>query len=170
MLHDQEAEQFMRAALAVAAEGLSRGELPVGAVVVLNGAVIASAHTMERSARRLLVHADYLALDAADRLQPFPGRRRDAKLFVTLEPCLMCLGAAMTFGVGEVYYALESPSDGAVALMQQWQRREVDFPSYQAPQTHGGLLRDDAQRLFRTYVAQHSSGAMWEWARTVAAL
>jgi tRNA(adenine34) deaminase len=82
----------------------------------------------------------------------------------------MCLGAAMSFGVGEVYYALESPSDGAVALMQQWQRKEEDFPGYRAPQIHGGLLRDNAQSLLKAYVAQHDSGGMWEWAKTVVAL
>lgn len=127
------AERFMRAALLVAAEGLAKGELPIGAVVVVDNTVIAAAHTMERTARRLLVHADFLALDAADRLQPFPGRRRDATLFVTLEPCLMCLGAAMSFGVGAISYALESPSDGAVALVQSWQRAAADMPGYQLP-------------------------------------
>ena len=70
----------------MAALGLEQGELSIGAVVVLEGRVIAAAHTIEHAAGRLLVHADLLALEAADRLQPFPGRRRDAKLFVTLEP------------------------------------------------------------------------------------
>lgn len=90
-------EFFIRQALQAAHEGLEQGELPIGAVVVLNGQVIAPAHTMEKSEGRLLVHADLLALEAADKLKPFPGKRRDAKLFVTGEPCLMCLGAAMSF-------------------------------------------------------------------------
>ena len=89
--------RFMREALAVAQQGLDKGELPIGAVVVLNDQIIASAHTMERGEKRFLVHADLLALEAADRLQPFPGNRRDARLYVNLEPCLMCLGAAMSF-------------------------------------------------------------------------
>src|SRR3954470_4632583 len=100
---------FMTAALQIAADGLERGELPIGAVVVLGDEIIASAHTAERAERRLLVHAELLALDAADRLTPFPGRRRDVRLFTTLEPCLMCLGAAMSFGLGEIHYALKSP-------------------------------------------------------------
>ena len=91
-----EVEKFMRKALEMAQVGLSKGELPIGAVVVLDGEVIASAHTQEKSEGRLLVHAELLALEAADRIKPFPGRRRDVKLFTTSEPCLMCLGAAMT--------------------------------------------------------------------------
>ncbi len=52
----------------------------------------------------MLVHADLLALEAADKINPFPGKRRDAVLYVTGEPCLMCLGAALTFFLGEIYY------------------------------------------------------------------
>ena len=69
-------EFFMRQALAVAEDGLANGELPIGAAVVAEGRVIASAYTQERTQGRLLVHADLLALQAADRIRPFPGRRR----------------------------------------------------------------------------------------------
>src|SRR5579871_3598302 len=118
----------MREALNVAATALHRGELPIGAVVVLDDRILAAAHTMERSEKRLLVHADLLALEAADRLPDVAGRRRDVRLYVNLEPCLMCLGAAMSFMLGTIYYGLESPGDGAVQLVRQWERREGDFP------------------------------------------
>jgi tRNA(adenine34) deaminase len=163
-------EHFMRAALAIAREGLEKGELPIGSVVVLNDQIIAAAHTMERTEGRLLVHADLLALESADKMKPFPGCRRDTKLFVTGEPCLMCMGAAMSFQVGEVYYGVEMPSDGATALVRQWQRNEEDFPNYRVPAIIGGVLRNEAIALFREYVARYPGGAMWEWARTIAAL
>jgi len=131
----------MREARRQAARGLEQGELPIGAVVVLEERILAAEHTREAAEGRLLVHADLLALEAADRLQPFPSRRRDAQLFVTLEPCLMCLGAAMSFFLGELYYGLESPGDGDGALVQGWQRREADFPAYRLPRLAGGLLR-----------------------------
>jgi tRNA(adenine34) deaminase len=166
----KEHERFMREALSAARDGLESGELPIGAVVVLGGRMIARAHTRERADGRLLVHADLLALEAADRLQPFPGRRRDARLYVTLEPCLMCLGAAMSFRLGEVYYALESAGDGAVALARSWRRKEDDFPAYRLPRIEAGILRTESLALFREYVARHSSGAPWEWAKTIAAL
>ena len=165
-----EHERFMREALIVARQGLDRGELPIGAVVMLNGQIIASAHTQEVMQGRLLVHADLLALEAADRLSPFPGNRRDCSLYITGEPCLMCLGAAMSFFIGEIIYGHEMPSDGAMSLVQGWQRQERDFPNYQVPRITGGVLRQEGIDLFKEYVAQHSSGGMWEWAKTVAAL
>jgi tRNA(adenine34) deaminase len=150
--------------------GLDSGELPIGAVVVLNDEVIAAAHTREQVEGRLLVHADLLALEAADKLKPFPGKRRDAQLYVTGEPCLMCLGAAMSFFLGGIYYGHECPGDGAVALVQQWKRKEADFPNYLVPAIVGGVLRQEGIALFQEYVARHSSGAMWEWAKTLASL
>lgn len=160
----------MREALSMARIGLDKGELPIGAVVVLNGQIIASAHTQEKAEGRLLVHAELLALEAADRIKPFPGKRRDVKLFVTGESCLMCLGAAMSFFLGEIYYGHEVPSDGVVSLVQQWRRKEEDFPNYQVPKIKGGLLRQEGIALFQEYVTRHSSGSMWEWAKTIAAL
>jgi tRNA(adenine34) deaminase len=162
-------EYFMREALRVARIGLEQGELPIGAVVVLDDRIIAAAHTAERAERRLLVHAELLALEVADRLQPFPGKRRDVQLFTTLEPCLMCLGAAMSFGLGISQYALASPGDGAASLVQGWQRDEAAMPSYRLPRLHAGLLRADSVALFNDYVARHSSGGIWEWARTLVA-
>ena len=163
-------EKFMREALRVAREGLDAGELPIGAVVVANGEIIAESYTRERSEGRLLVHADLLALEAADRIRPFPGRRRDAQLFVTGEPCLMCLGAAMSFFIGEIYFGHESLSDGAVKLVRQWKRDEGAFPNYRIPQITGGILRDEAIELFREYVCLHDSGPLWEWAKSIARL
>lgn len=170
-VRQQEDEQFMRNALQVARAGLEAGELPIGAVVVLDGKVIASAHTQERAQGRLLVHADLLALEEADRIQPFPGKRRDARLYVTGEPCLMCLGAAMSFFVGEIIYGHEMPADGAVAMVRGWQRSEGDFPSYRLPRIRGGVLRDEALALFGEYAERHpSAGGLNDFARSIAAL
>jgi tRNA(adenine34) deaminase len=163
--------EFMRVALRVAAAGLAAGELPIGAVVVYGETILAEAWTAERTERRRLVHAELRALDLADRLHPFPGARSDTRLYTTLEPCLMCLGAAMSFGIGEVHYSLESPGDGATALVQQWQRDEAAMPTYRLPRImqHTGSLRRASIDLFAAYTARHSSGSMWEWAKTLAA-
>lgn len=157
---------FMQEALQAAAQGLEHGELPIGAVVVLNDQIIARAFTTERTERRLLVHAELLALLDADRLSPFPGRRSEAILFTTLEPCLMCLGAAMSFLLGKIYYALEAPSDGAVALASGWQPKSEDFSAYRVPVIEGGLLRQESLDLFKAFVTQHPtrSGGRWTYA------
>src|SRR5689334_20721456 len=101
-MEPEQAEHFMRQALKLAEAAMEQGNLPIGAVIVLEGHIIAAAHTAEVTEQRLLVHAELLALEEADRLRPFPGRRRDARLFTTLEPCLMCFGAAMSFLIGSV--------------------------------------------------------------------
>ena len=154
-MEPEQAEHFMREALKVAEAGMEQDNLPIGAVVVLDGRVIAAAHTAEVTEHRLLVHAELLALEEADRLRPFPGKRRETALFTTLEPCLMCFGASMSFLVGSVYYALESPADGAVHLAQNWQRDEAAMPAYRLPQVYSGLLRQESINLFKAYVAQH---------------
>lgn len=159
----------MDQALDLAESALNLGELPIAAIVVLNGEVLAQAHTEERSQKRLLVHAELLALEEADKLQPFPGNRSDVQLFTTLEPCLMCFGAAMSFGVGEIHYALESASDGAINLIQSWQRDEEAMPSYRVPQVcqHIGSARDRSIELFRDYVDRQEPGPMRDWAMTL---
>ncbi len=167
---NQVIEGYMRQTLALAKSALEQGELPIAATVVLGDRVIASATTVEKREGRLLVHAELLALEAADKLKPFPGSRRAVKLFTNLEPCMMCLGAAMSFCIGEIYYGLESPSDGAVVLARNWGRQEQLFPGYRLPAITGGVLRQESLCLFRAYVARHSSGPVWEWAKSLADL
>jgi len=121
------AERHMRHTLSLAAEALELGELPIAAIVVLDDRIIGSATTAEQREQRLLVHAELAALEQADRLGLSLAERRKARLFTNLEPCLMCLGAAMSFFLGEIHYALESPADGAVDLVRAWSRAEEDY-------------------------------------------
>ncbi len=164
-------ERFMREALAIARRGLERGEMPIGAVIVHDDEVVAAAHTQEVTQRRLLVHADLLAIDAADRVL---GRRREnAWLYVTLEPCLMCLGAAFTARIGGIVLALESPADGGVSAFQWWDRgrdREA-MPGSEVPTLVGGVMRTDAAEMFREYADRFASrGWLADWAGGLASL
>ncbi len=157
--------RWMSEALAQAEEGMNNGELPVGAVVVLDGAVVSAAHTAERETDRMLVHADLLALVAAE--SELGRRRRDATLYVNLEPCFMCLGAAMSAMVGRVVYGLESPGDGAAAVLQAWDsQRDVSmFPAYRLPAIQGGVMRQSSAELFRRYaVAASGPPGFVKWA------
>lgn len=158
----------MGAALAVAAEGLAAGELPIGAVVVVDGAVVASAHTQERGQRRLLVHAELLALDAADRI--LGAARTRATLYTTLEPCLMCLAAAATAMVPRVVFALGSPGDGAAGLAAAWDAgRSAELPHVRLPAVAGGVAAEAARSLFARYCADRpdATDGLTTWARTL---
>lgn len=158
---------YMTLALEQARLGLDRGELPIGAVVVNDGAVLASAYTRELAERRRLVHAELLALEEADRLQPYPGRRGETVLYTTLEPCMMCLGAGISFGLGAIHFALEAPSDGAVA---HGLAAAPDTNFFPVPEVSSGLLREESRALFRLYCGDQPPGPMREWAETLASL
>lgn len=164
------AERYMRQVLSLAAEALELGEFPIAAIVVLDGKVIARATASERRERRFLGHAELVALEEADRLSLSFEDRRRATLYTNLEPCLMCLGAAMSFFLGEICYGLESPGDGAVNVVKAWVRKEEDVPGYQVPEISGGVLREESIKLFEQYVVLQPPGPMQEWARTLARL
>ena len=156
-------------ALEAAEEGLALGELPIGAVVLLGDDVIGRAHTQERALRLRIVHADLMAMLEAD-ARLGPGRPpAPLTLAVTLEPCLMCLGAAMTLGVGRVLYGLESPGDGGVALVSQWAPPQ-ELPFFRRPAlTLGGIRRAEAQAQFGRYAAfECAPPGMRTWARGLA--
>jgi tRNA(adenine34) deaminase len=163
-------EHYMRQTLALAARALELGEFPIAATVILDDRVIARATASEQRERRYLCHAELVALEQADRLRLSVDERRRARLFTNLEPCLMCMGAAMSFFLGEVYYALESPGDGAVNLVKGWVRKEDDIPGYQLPKINGGILREESIRLFEEYVSLRPPGPMREWAETLTKL
>ena len=157
----------MAAALAVAAEGLAAGELPIGAVVVVDDEVVARAHTQERGQRRLLVHAELLALDAADHV--LGADRPRATLYTTLEPCLMCLAAAATAMVPQVVFALASPGDGAAGLAAWNAGRTADLPHVRLPAVVGGVAADAARDLFVRFCAARpdATDGLTTWARTL---
>lgn len=167
----------MLAALAEATRALRLGEMPIGAVVVLGDQIIARAHTAEVAERRLLVHAELLALDAADRLQPFPGQRADVRLYTTLEPCLMCLGAALSFRLGAIHYALEAPPDGALGIVAAWQAQQhADVPlppgyplapTFIPTVTQHHAARATARALLEAYVTRRAPGGMRTFAETL---
>jgi tRNA(adenine34) deaminase len=148
----------MNEALALAQRGLDENEMPIGAVVVLDGEVVGSGYWRYKP-DGLLDHADLIALRAAEEDPRIQGHRRRTALYVTLEPCLMCFGAAMSFGVRRVVFALEAPFDGASAVTTLWQPR-LGFPppGYQIfsnPEVLGGVCRDASLDLMQTYVDRH---------------
>lgn len=163
-------ETYTRRVLALAAEALEQGEFPIAAIVVLDDEIIARAATSERRERRFLGHAELVTLEEADKQQLSFAERNRSRLFTNLEPCLMCMGAAMSFFLGEIVYGLESPGDGAVELVRTWIRKEEDFPGYQIPKIVGGVLAEESVCLFEEYVARREPGPMREWAETLTRL
>jgi tRNA(adenine34) deaminase len=151
-------ERFMREALGLAERGLNEGEMPVGAVVVLDDAIVSSGY-WRFSRDGLLDHAEMLALRRAEKDARILGRRPDVTLYTTLEPCLLCMGAAMSFMLGRIVYALEAAYDGAGNVTKVWQP-ELGFPPegfrlFSNPDVLGGFCRDEALALMRAYVERN---------------
>ena len=99
-----EDEKFMRKALAVAKRGLREGEVPIGAVVVYEGKVISRGYNRRAKLQLASAHAEMAAIDKA--CKKFHSWRlpEGCKLYVTLEPCPMCMGAALNARVDEIYF------------------------------------------------------------------
>ncbi|RZJ58564.1 MAG: nucleoside deaminase [Hymenobacter sp.] len=104
-------EYFMRQALTEARRALAAGEIPIGAVVVLDNTIIGRGHNQTERLRDVTAHAEMLALSAAAN---FVGNKYLAacSLFVTIEPCVMCAGASAWAQVRQLIYGADEPKVG----------------------------------------------------------
>ena len=153
----------MSEALALARRGLDADEMPIGAVVALDDEILASDY-WRYSPDALLDHAEMVALRAAEKDPRTQGQRRRATLYTTLEPCLLCMGGAMSFGIGRVVFALEAALDGASSVIERWQPK-LGFPPpgyqiFSKPEIVGGVGRAESLELMRSYVERHPES---EW-------
>ena len=139
----------MRAALEQARLAIAAGEVPIGAVVVRDGEIIARAFNQPISAVDPTAHAEVLALRAAAQ-QVGNYRLTGATLYVTVEPCLMCVGALVHARVREVIFGAVEPRSGA--LVSTVRGHEIAGLNHRLTVT-GGVLeadcRDLMQRFFR---------------------
>lgn len=146
-------ELFMREALAQAAAAAEKGEIPVGAVIVKNGEILCSTHNLCEELHDATAHAERLAISKAGELTG-SWRLSDCTLYVTLEPCPMCTGAAINARIGRIVYAAKDPRAGACESL-------VKLPAYpleSAPVCEGGLLEEEALELLRTFFLKKRSG------------
>ena len=139
----------MRAALDQARAGAAVGEVPVGAVVVKDGAVIAAAHNAPRGMHDPTAHAEILAIRAA--AQALGVERLDGcELWVTLEPCAMCAGAIAHARIARLYYAAPDPKGGAV---EHGVRVFAQDQCLHRPEVYAGMGEAEAAVLLRDFFA-----------------
>ena len=139
----------MREALALARESAEAGEVPVGAVVVRDGVVIGRGRNQPITAHDPTAHAEVVALrDAATNVGNY--RLPGAVLYVTLEPCLMCVGAAIHARVDAVVYGTTEPKAGAMESTQ----RAQDHPALNHHLVVvSGVLAAESRALLQTFFA-----------------
>ena len=142
-------ENFMREALALAEEAAAAGEVPVGAVVVRDGTVVGRGWNRPISSRDPTAHAEVVALrEAAARLGNY--RLPGCDLYVTLEPCAMCVGAMVHARIARVVFGATDPKTGACGSI-------VDLPAIAHWNHHGvftgGMLAPECSALLRRFFA-----------------
>lgn len=155
--HEQEGGDidFMRAALDLAQQARDAGEVPVGAVVVKNGAIIGRGYNRPISAADPTAHAEVMALRAAARhLGNY--RLTDCMLYVTLEPCTMCIGAIFHARIARLVYGAKDPKTGACGSV-------IDLPAETRLNHHlqiaGGVLAEETGELLKQFFAQRRKTA-----------
>jgi tRNA(adenine34) deaminase len=111
--HGEADTRYMALALEEATAAAAEGEVPVGALIISDGQVIARAHNRPIALNDPTAHAEILAIRAAAR-QAGNYRLSGATLYVTLEPCLMCAGAVIHARIGRVVFGARDPKGGAV--------------------------------------------------------
>ncbi|HEY9576502.1 MAG TPA: tRNA adenosine(34) deaminase TadA [Pseudobacillus sp.] len=107
---------YMQLAIEQAKKAESLGEVPIGAVIVLDGEVIASAYNLRETTQNAITHAELLAIEKACQ-KIGSWRLEEAELYVTLEPCPMCSGAIILSRIERVIYGAKDPKAGCAGTL-----------------------------------------------------
>ena len=138
---------FMKEAFKLAERAAGQEEVPVGAVIVCNDKIIASAFNQKESLKRATAHAEILALQEASRRRG-DWRLNDCTLYVTLEPCPMCAGALVAARLKRLVYACRDPKAGAVhSLYQITQDRRLNH----RVDVQSGILQEESANLLKDF-------------------
>ena len=143
----QEDIDGMRAALAEASVAVSEGEVPVGAVVVASGKIVASGRNCSVAMSDPTGHAEIVALRAAGKSS---GNHRllDATLYVTLEPCVMCTGAIVQSRIKRVVFGAYDKKAGALGSVEDLSDSRALNHRFEI---NGGLLADECSALLQEF-------------------
>lgn len=104
-------EYYMKLAIEEAKKAQKLGEVPIGAIIVKNNEVIASAHNLRETAQLPTAHAEHIAIERASKVVG-SWRLEECRLYVTLEPCVMCAGAIVMSRIPKVVYGATDPKGG----------------------------------------------------------
>ena len=142
--------EAMRAALLEAETAADEGEVPVGAVVVLDDRIIGRGHNSPIASADPSAHAEVSALRAAGR-ETGNYRMPDATLYVTLEPCVMCTGAIVQSRIRRVVFAAYDEKAGALGSAEDLSDSRALNHRFEI---NGGLLAEESRHLLRRFFAE----------------
>ncbi|RGB68841.1 MULTISPECIES: nucleoside deaminase [Oscillospiraceae] len=146
---------WMRLALEEAKAAAALGEVPVGALVVRSGELIAKAHNRRETGKSALAHAECLAIDEA--CKTLGGwRLHECELYVTLEPCPMCAGAIINSRLRRVVYGARDPKAGCCGSVTDL----FALPFNHRPEAVGGVLEEECAGALRAFFQAKRKGAV----------
>jgi tRNA(adenine34) deaminase len=139
-------EKWMRRALAEADRAKIRGEVPVGAVLVAGGRILARGHNQPVGKNDPTAHAEIVALRrAAAKRKNY--RLAGCDLYITLEPCAMCLGAVVQARIRRLVFGAADPKAGAVRSVMRFPFARMNH----RPEIQGGVLAEECGRIIREF-------------------
>lgn len=142
-----EAEKFMKLALKEATKALDKEEVPVGAVIVQNGKVIAKAHNLKETKQDTTKHAEILAIEKASK-KLSKWRLTDCEMYVTLEPCSMCAGALINCRIKKLYIGTMDPKTGACGSVLNLLS---DYKFNHTIEVETGILQSDCEKILKEF-------------------
>ncbi|HIO04518.1 MAG TPA: nucleoside deaminase [Gammaproteobacteria bacterium] len=146
-------EFLMREALVQAKKALKKGEVPIGAVVVLGDEIIGRGYNQPITTKDPTAHAEIIALkEASNRLDNY--RLNEAIIYTTLEPCLMCSGALVHARIKKIIFAAQDTKSGVVVnngglIQSEFLNHKVSF--------EGGILEKEASKLLKDFFLEKRS-------------
>ena len=138
--------EFMKCAINEAKKSLLCGDVPVGAVIVKDGAVIAKAHNLREKSKNSLCHAEIIAINTACGVLS-NWRLCDCDMYVTLEPCPMCTGAILQSRIRNLYFGAFGKDSGCMGTV-------VNLPSLlknNETQIYGGIMEDECSAVLNSF-------------------
>ena len=139
-------DNYMRQALILAKKASVNGEVPVGAIVVKNGKVIASACNFRENGKDATAHAEIMAIRAACKAVG-SWRLSGCDLYVTLEPCPMCAGAIINARVDRVFYGAKDARGGAFGSIMDLR----SYPLFSKPHVVGGVCECECREVLQEF-------------------
>jgi tRNA(adenine34) deaminase len=141
MINNYDDTYFMKRALQEAEAAFEKGEVPIGAVIVINNQIIARAHNLTETLNDVTAHAEMQAITAAAN---YLGGKylKDCTLYVTIEPCQMCAGALFWSQISNIVYGARDELRGCISLKTKLHPKTI---------MKGGVLEEEASKLLKQF-------------------
>ena len=142
----EDKEKFMKEALKEAKKAYEKLEVPVGAVIVKNGKIIARAHNLKETKKNTTKHAEILAIEKASK-KLNAWRLLDCEMYITLEPCSMCAGAIINSRIKKIYIgALDEKTGAAGSVLNLF-----DYKFNHKVEVEKGILQKECEKVLKDF-------------------